>query len=323
MKKVIVVLAVICVIAVLQEAALADSVNTEIFAVYAEEAPAIDGTMNDDEWEGAVEYTLDELSAAECEGGTGPVVIKFYLMWDEAGLYMYCAADDVTAAPPINVGNPLNETDAFQIGINPTNKKGDLISDAYFFDFVPGTGEDHPAAWYEHFMYAGAPEGTGIEVAGEREGATFQVEAFLPWEAVKYKDEDFTVEEGLKMSAAVTYVDFDEKGKQLTIYKTWPGWTINDYNSLVLCPKDWQVPAEYSAAERSFAEKDADQIIQTEDEIVEAEKGGAADSSYTDEAAAGQPQEQGISLIVFLFAAILLGAVLIAVNIWKERSNEE
>jgi hypothetical protein len=320
MNKIFFVLAIACLMALLPTDAFADSADTEIFATYADEAPAIDGILAQDEWEGSVEYTLDEFFAAECEGGEGPVVMKFSFMWNEEGLYMYCTANDATSAPPIGAGNPLNETDAFQIGINPTNKKGDLISDAYFFDFVPKSGEEYPAGWYEHFVYFGAPEGTGIEVAGAREGAEFQVEAFLPWEALRYKGEDFTVDEGLKMSAAVTYVDFDEKGKQLTIYKTWKGWTINNYNSLVLCPIDWQVSAEYGVEERSFAEKKSEEITKTGDGTADTPKDAEAG---TDEISVEQPQEQGISLIVFVFTAILLGVVLIVINIWRERSNEK
>ena len=169
-------------------------------------------------------------------------------------------------------------------------------------------------------MYFGAPEGTGIEVAGEREGSTFQVEAFLPWEAIRYKDEDFTVHEGFEMGAAVTYVDFDEMGRQTTIYKTWQGWTINNYNSLVLCPKDWQIPEGYDAAQRSFAEKKKEQITQSEDGTVDGPNDVAASP---DGITTEQPREQGISLIVFVFAAILLGVILIVINIWKERSNED
>ncbi len=320
MKKIIFLLAVVCLLSGLTESAFADDTDSEIFVAYAHKAPTIDGLLAKDEWEGAVEYVLDKFYAAECEGGEGAVVMKFSLMWDEAGLYMYCTADDDTAAPAISKGSPLNETDAFQIGINPTNKKGDLISDAYFFDFVPKSGEDYPADWYEHFMYFGAPEGTGIEVAGEREGSTFQVEAFLPWEAIRYKDEDFTVHEGFEMGAAVTYVDFDEMGRQTTIYKTWQGWTINNYNSLVLCPKDWQIPEGYDAAQRSFAKKKKEQITQTEDGTVDGPNDVAASP---DGITTEQPREQGISLIVFVFAAILLGVILIVINIWKERSNED
>ena len=132
MKKIIFLLAVVCLLSGLAESAFADDTDSEIFVAYAHKAPTIDGLLAKDDWEGAVEYVLDKFYAAECEGGEGTVVMKFSLMWDEAGLYMYCTADDDTAAPAISKGSPLNETDAFQIGINPTNKRGDLISDAYF-----------------------------------------------------------------------------------------------------------------------------------------------------------------------------------------------
>ena len=291
MKRSIAVLAVFLMTLMVSTEALADDTGDEIFAVYAEEVPAIDGVMSPGEWEGAVEYALDEDSAAECEGAPGSDAgMAFFLMWNESGLYMYAAVEDMTMAPPVKAGNPLNVTDAVQLGINLTNKKGNEINDAYFFSFATEIGDGGGAAWYEHFAYGGASETAGIMAAGERKGESYTLEIFLPWEALRHMDEDFTIFEGMKIGAGITLVDYDENVKQICIYKSWTGWQIGGYNSIVLCPPGWEMPSQYSEEERSFAQKK------------EAEEPQSGMSEVQTVVETAEETEQSISLIVLVFA---------------------
>ncbi len=310
MKNFLVGLTMVCFIALFAVSGLADGEETKILVVKTAHAPVIDGTLSSGEWDDAVEYVLDKDTAAENFGGDGSdVEMLFYLLWDKTGLYIGAQVQDDTVAPSVRAGSALNVTDGIQLGLNPTNKAGDLISDAYFFSFVPAsnTENDGPAAWYEHFMYMGAPESSGVQAAGERDAAGYTVEAFIPWTAINSKGENFSPLDGTEIGAAFTNMDFSPNKTQLSGYKTWPGWSITEYNTMVLCAADLAIPVEIKEATKPFT---------SAADIAEPEAEPAAGG--TDTSAEENPE---FSLIVFIFAFILFGTVLIAVNKWEETSK--
>ena len=233
----------------------------------------------------------------------------FTLLWDEAGLYFGAQVQDDTVAPSVRAGSALNVTDGVQIGLNPTNRAGESIADAYFFSFVPVSNRenDGAAAWYEHFKYFGAPESAGVQVAGMRNETGYVVEAFIPWAVINSKGENFTPSDGAEIGAGITNMDFGPNGKQISGYKTWLGWSITKYNVMLLCPPDYIIPADMLEAKQSFGN---DPKIDKP-----ALEPAAEGEGFTAE------DNPAFSLIVFIFAAILFGVVLIAVNKWEETSK--
>ena len=51
------------------------------------------------------------------------------------------------------------------------------------------------------------------------------------------------------MGIGVANMDFDAAGNQLSLYKTWPEWSIADYRILILCAADGSMPDEIVSSE--------------------------------------------------------------------------
>lgn len=180
-----------------------------------ESAPVIDGIGSDAEWEDA---KIIYLSTEDClqNGGyvqfpetTDGAKAELSVIWsnqeDREGLYFRWIVDDPTQSFAVDkTSNQLNSMDCVQVVIDPMHKQYASIKNcAMCFTFVPytsisgnGSVPSEPAAWWEHWVWAGAISNADVQVAakldkiedtqGDREWLVFGyvIEAYIPWKAL-------------------------------------------------------------------------------------------------------------------------------------------
>ncbi|MDF2685011.1 MAG: Carbohydrate family 9 binding domain-like [Clostridia bacterium] len=211
MKKVIFLVVALSFIMLMQVCFFA----TELTVPKVATSPVIDGKIGENEWYGAAKFHSDNKQATENYFTTARDIIgasaDIYYLYDESGLYILLDAIDGTKGYGLEVGTAM-VTDGVQVVLDPKNLKIPGITDLYIFDFVPYTGADKNGepCWFEHYQYNAYDANLSIKMKAKVESIGYKIEIFLPWSALKFKNEEFEVKSGTKIGIGNCLMDFDD-----------------------------------------------------------------------------------------------------------------
>ena len=206
--------------------------------------PSLDGVVNPDEWQNAkVGYVDKTVPSDGTKWGDLEDEIKgdFYALWSDEGIYLAASIyDDKNGLGVCPADDVFGRGDGVQFLIDPAFRRESIMpqdaSNCYIFDMFPES-----PSWYEHFIYGDdkigyvpMPENTGIVISGSTGTEKWSVEAFIPWNAMKFDGEPFTVAEGMKMSLAYIIMDYDSDRVMVSGFCSMDTWNTEDYDIGVL-----------------------------------------------------------------------------------------
>lgn len=220
MKKLSVLLAVICVLSAITASVSALPAKVTEFTVY-ENTPTLDGKIEEGEWDldGAIALTEDITYA--WTGNNASCEIMFYFSWDNEGLWIAADVKDDEVCMPADLKTVYN-MDAFQIALDPAGligkdgKKGG----AMFFSIGPFADGGLGAVYHPYggsateFNYKGKSSLT-------KDGWCFEM--CIPWTSIEILAADgfaWKHADGEFINCIICMLDRDSKGSVSHCYKT-------------------------------------------------------------------------------------------------------
>ncbi len=263
----------------------ADSVEYDRrYITKAPSAPAIDGILTGDEWDGALTLTLTA-DNTELLMGTTEVFPQTEIrwMWDAEGLYFYGKVNDATAPGVVHTAGTgsYNSGDGLQFCIYPdVTLNGEVPGNMYFVSMA--INDEGTVSVGDHFTYGGVGYGAdipGVVSACTVEDGSYVMEVAFPRDCFTKSTTPIPMEEGTTF--AMTHVIMESCGTKqaLLIDSAWfYGSAANHYTLVEVMP-----------AETDAAETDAPEIAETGADAGEAHapSGGSSVTGGIIAAAAG------------------------------------
>ena len=274
------------------------------------DTPTIDGEIDDAEWNRDNYIVMD---SSNCQAWAGEIAdqVTFYYYWDDNGIY--CAAKVVDT--DVNLcadGDSPYGLDCFQIALNPNGLIADDQQGIFFSMGVTDTGNVE----VQRHNYQDGHITDKCTGKGKTTADGWQMEVLIPWSEVKVLDTDFTVEEGLSMTAIICLLDRDDGGATTNAFKTTLSdkdvgdFTVGAYALNLTLTGEFEIATvdDTAAADDTAAPVEDSAAADT---AVSVEDSAAADTAVSAPAAA-QTSDAMITAAVILGVAALAGVCLVS-----------
>ena len=329
MKKALVVL-LFCIALVTCFTMLA-SAEVNQYEIPKADAPTIDGTIDDGEWENAltVEMTKDDASlflATGAENGLGAFEsATFKFVWNEDGVYFSADVADSTApmTPPASDTGSYNSGDGIQFNIYTSPEGKDQTPGTLFFSYNPKT-DSGKACVGEHFTYGDGTVGGNVDsakIAAGFDGNAYVIEGLIPAEAFAKVSPALTVESGAQFYMNSVVMEMDEAGKQVLIVDNeWFDatkanvYTLTDIEDTTAESEDDVIAAPDDVSEDIAAGDDSEVL-----DVIAAPETKAADTEKSET----EGDSNNTILFIAIAAAVVVVVIVVVVVVKKKGGNKQ